>query len=56
MFAELDVYAKSVEFRFDHGKKKFKTKTGALFAILTVVIVLAFGGRRWIEMMNFVDE
>ena len=55
MFEELDIFTKSVEFRFNSGKTKFKTKIGAFFAILTVFSAVAYGVKRWIEMMNFVD-
>lgn len=55
LFEELDIFSQKVEFSFGHGKKKFKTKIGAFFAILTVLSALAFGAKRWIEMVNFVD-
>lgn len=51
-FASLDYFPEVVQFSFNNGETEFKTKMGAFFSLVMFILVLAFGIKRWVEMVN----
>ena len=54
-FKKLDQFPENVQFHIRDGQTDFKTKVGAFFSIVMTLSVFAFGLKRWVEMMQFVD-
>ena len=51
-FRRLDQFPETVQFTIDGQETMFKTKVGAFCSLVMIVLVLAFGLARWVQMVH----